>query len=87
MANLVDKPVEDIRRIMDLAAECDVYSHFHFRRRTEVGGQYTLTDDNNIDPAKSIQDVDLYDYIERWLSQLDEYQRLGCDSLFWFARK
>lgn len=35
----------------------------------------TLTDENNIDPAKLIQDIDLHDHIERRLNQLDERQR------------
>lgn len=35
----------------------------------------TLADDNNIDPARLIQNVDLQDHIERWLAQLDERHR------------
>ncbi len=70
VANLVDKPVEDIRRIMNLAPDTTSID-------TPVSddGQKTLidtlADDNNIDPARLIQNVDLHGHIERWLNQLD----------------
>lgn len=74
VAELIDKPVEEIRRIMDLApgaTSIDVPI-------SEDGQKSlvdTLADDNNVDPAKLIQDVDLHDHIERWLKQLDERHR------------
>lgn len=74
IANMIDKPIDDIRRVMDLAPGATSID-------TPVSetGQKTLVDiladDNNIDPAKLIQDVDLHDHIERWLDQLDNRHR------------
>lgn len=74
VAVMVDKPIDDIRRIMDLAPDTTSID-------TPVSddGQKslvdTITDDNNVDPAKLIQDVDIHDHIERWLDQLDERYR------------
>lgn len=74
VASLVNKPVEDIRRVMDLAP-----SSTSIDIPISEGGQKsvleTLMDENNIDPAELIQNVDLHDHIERWLNQLDERQR------------
>ena len=35
----------------------------------------TLSDDNNVDPARLIQDADLQDRVEQWLKQLDDRYR------------
>ena len=74
IATLIDKLIADIRRIMDLAP-----GSTSIDAPVSEDGQKslvdTLADDNNIDPAKLIQDVDLHDHIERWLNQLDDRHR------------
>ncbi len=74
IASMIDKPINDIRRVMDLAPGATSMD-----TPVSENGQKTLVDtladDNNIDPAKLIQDVDLHDHIERWLNQLDDRHR------------
>lgn len=74
VAILVDKPIDDIRRIMDLAPDTTSIDS-----PVSDDGQKslvdTVADDNNVDPAKLIQDVDIHAHIERWLDQLDERHR------------
>ena len=74
IAMLIDKPVDDIRRLMDLAPGSTSMD----MPVSEDGAKTlvdTITDDNNIDPAKLIQDIDLQSHIERWLDQLDARHR------------
>ena len=35
----------------------------------------TIADDNNIDPAHLIQDMDIQAHVQRWLNNLDERHR------------
>ena len=74
IANTVDKPIDDIRRLMDLAPAATSID-----TPVSENGQKllvdTLPDDNNADPARMVQDVDLHDHIERWLNQLDGRHR------------
>lgn len=74
VAHLIDKPVQEIRRVMDLAP-----SATSIDVAISEDGQKslvdTLADDNNIDPARLIQNVGLQDHIERWLAQLDKRHR------------
>lgn len=74
IANLIDKPIEDIRRVMDLAPGATSID----TPVSEDGAKSlvdTMTDENNVDPAKLIQDIDLQVHIERWLDQLDDRHR------------
>lgn len=74
ISHIIDKPVANIRRVMDLAPGATSID-----TPVSENGQKTLvdtlTDDNNVDPAKLIQDVDLHDHIEQWLDQLDNRHR------------
>jgi len=74
IATMIDKPIDDIRRVMDLAPGATSID-----TPVSENGQKTLvdtlTDENNVDPAKLIQDVDLHDHIERWLNKLDHRHR------------
>ncbi len=74
IAELIDKPVDDIRRIMDLAPDSVSIDTpvSDDGQRTLVD---TLSDDNNVDPARLIQDADLQDRVEQWLKQLDDRYR------------
>lgn len=74
IAGLVDKPIDDIRRILDLAP-----GSTSIDTPISEDGQKslvdTLADHNNSDPAQLIQDVDLHHHIERWLDRLDDRHR------------
>ncbi len=74
VAHLIDKPVQEIRRIMDLAPSATSID-VPISEDGQKSLVDTLADDNNIDPARLIQNVDLQDHIERWLAQLDERHR------------
>ena len=74
IAGLIDKPIDDIRRVMNLAP-----GSTSIDAPVSEDGQKslvdTLADQNNADPARLIQDIDLHGHIERWLDQLDERHR------------
>ncbi len=74
VAHLIDKPVHEIRRIMDLAPSATSID-VPISENAQKSLVDTLADDNNIDPARLIQNVDLQNHIERWLAQLDERHR------------
>ena len=70
MADLVDKLVEEIWCIIDLASTArsiDILISEDGQKLVD-----TLTDDNNTDFAKLIQNIDLRAHIESWLEQLNE---------------
>lgn len=74
VANLIDKPIEDIRRIMRLAPDATSIDTpiLQDGRKTLAD---ILPDDNNVDPAKMVQGLDLEDRLEEWLGRLDERHR------------
>lgn len=74
VAQLIDKPIEDIRRLMSLvpdATSIDNPSLYDGQKPL----METLADDNNIDPANLIQDMELYDHVKHWLDSLDKRHR------------
>lgn len=71
VANLVEKPIDDIRRIMNLAPDTTSID-VPVSDDDQKALVDTLADENNIDPARLIQNADLQDHVERWLNQLDE---------------
>jgi RNA polymerase nonessential primary-like sigma factor len=74
IAELIDKPIGDIRRIMNLAPDSTSIdaplSHDGRKSLAEI-----LPDENNLDPAKLIQASDLEDRLEEWLEKLDDRHR------------
>lgn len=74
IADLIDKPVDVIRRVMGLAPDTTSIDVpvMQDSQKTLVD---TLADENNVDPAQMIQDFDLQDHIERWLGLLDDRHR------------
>lgn len=74
IAELIDKPIDDIRRVMSLAPDSTSIdaplSHEGKKSLAEI-----IPDENNLDPAKLIQASDLEDKLEIWLSKLDERHR------------
>ncbi len=74
VAKMIDKPIENIRRIMDLAPGSSSLD----APLSEDGQKSlvdTLADENNVDPEKMVQDADLNQHIENWLNQLEERHR------------
>ncbi|MCD6055262.1 MAG: polymerase sigma factor RpoS [Gammaproteobacteria bacterium] len=76
IANYVDKPVEDVKRLLGLNERITSVD-------TTIGQDAskslldTLADDNNIDPADALTDDNLRDHIDHWLSQLsDKHQEV-----------
>jgi len=74
IAEMIDKPIEVIRRVMSLAPDSTSIdaplSHEGKKSLAEI-----IPDENNLDPARLIQASDLEDKLEEWLSLLDERHR------------
>ena len=74
IGKLVDKPIEDIRRIMSLAPDTTSIDTPVMQDSSKSLADI-IADENNVDPAKMIQDFDLQGHIERWLQKLEVRQR------------
>ena len=74
IAELIDKPIEDIRRVMNLAPDATSIDT-PVMQDSQKSLVDTIADENNVDPARLIQDIDLHGHVERWLMQLDERHR------------
>lgn len=74
IAEMIDKPIEDIRRVMSLAPDSTSIdapmSYDGGKTLSEI-----LPDENNLDPARLTQTSDLENKLEQWLEHLDERQR------------
>lgn len=74
IADLIDKPVEDIRKILSLAPDT-----LSIDTPVMSDSQKTLVDviadENNIDPADLVQQNDLQEQIKNWLEMLSERER------------
>lgn len=74
IAELVDKPIEDIRHIMSLAPDTTSID-----TPVSQDGKKSLADvipdEHNLDPAKLIQSSDLEDKLDIWLNHLDDRHR------------
>lgn len=74
IADLVDKPIQDIRRVMQFAPDSTSID----APVTQDGRKSlseVLPDENNLDPAKLVLGSDLEDKLEAWLVHLDDRQR------------
>lgn len=74
IAEMVDKPLEDIRRVMSLAPDATSLD-VPVMQDSQKTLADTLADENSIDPSEMIQSIELHDHIERWLGDLDERHR------------
>lgn len=74
IAEMIDKPIEDIRRVMSLAPDTTSIDSplMQDSKKTLVD---IIADDNNMDPAQLIQDFELHGHVERWLESLDDRHR------------
>jgi RNA polymerase nonessential primary-like sigma factor len=74
IAFAVDKPIEEIRHILDLnkdATSIDV----PVMQDTEKSLVDIIPDENNLDPAELLIDSDLQGHVEEWLHQLTDKQQ------------
>jgi RNA polymerase nonessential primary-like sigma factor len=74
IAQLLDKPVDDVKRMMGLnerVTSIDTPLGLNSDRSVLD----TIADDRQADPAEQLQDSDLRENIDHWLSELTEKQR------------
>ncbi|MHA7841249.1 MAG: RNA polymerase sigma factor RpoS [Gammaproteobacteria bacterium] len=74
IAELVDKPIEDVKKSLGLnerVTSVDV----PVGKDADKNLLDTLADENNLDPALILQDENLRNSIDQWLSELPEKQR------------
>lgn len=74
IADIIDKPTDVIRRFMNLAPD-STSMDVPISESGQKSLLETLADENNVDPSKLIQDIDMNAHIERWLQQLDYRHR------------
>ncbi len=74
LAQMIDKPVEDVQRMLELVPDSTSIDA-PVSRDGQKSLADTLTDENNIDPAALVQNSDLMEHVEKWLGQLDERHR------------
>ena len=73
IANLVEKPADDVRRVMQLAervTSTDLSGSDEGRPFSE-----TIADEHSRDPAVLLEDTNLREQVDRWLSALGEKPR------------
>jgi RNA polymerase nonessential primary-like sigma factor len=74
IATLVDKPIGDIRRALELAPDAtSLDSPAALEGQRSIAD--TLKDENNADPESLILSDDMHQHIHRWLDRLDDRHR------------
>ena len=74
IAQMIDRPIEDIRRVMGLAPGATSIDN----PLAEDGSKSlseTLPDQNNLDPSHLLEKSELNEQMEAWINQLEERQR------------
>lgn len=74
IAVMVDKPIEEIQRILDLNKDATSIDN-PMAQDTDKPLVDIIADDNNLDPVDILQDIDLQEHLEAWLNELNEKQR------------
>ena len=74
IANMIDKPVEVIQKVLSLAPGATSMDIPVMSDSQKTLGE-TIPDENVQDPADMVQDFDLYEHMGRWLKSLDERHR------------
>jgi len=73
IAELVDKPIEDVKRMLGLNEKVtSVDSPLGFDEQKNLLD--TLSDENSLDPAEMLTDENLRKHIEQWLDELPDNQ-------------
>ena len=74
IARFLDKSPEEVSRMMGFNERIASVDE-PLGRDTEKSMLESIPDEGNIDPAKILQDDDMQNHLEEWLSQLNEKQR------------
>ena len=74
IAEMLDKPISDVKRMLGLNERIASVDS-PMGQGSETSLLDAIPDENNIDPVVLLQDGDVKDNIENWLSQLTEKQR------------
>lgn len=74
IAEMVDKPIEDIKRILDLNQDTTSIDN-PVSQDSDKSLVDVLPDDANKDPIDTLSEMDLHLHLEDWLAQLNEKQR------------
>jgi RNA polymerase nonessential primary-like sigma factor len=75
IATMIDKPIDDIRRVLGLAPDATSLDTPITQHEGMKSLGDTLADDHNIDPENLVLDADIYEHVETWLAELDERHR------------
>ncbi|MFN7096030.1 MAG: RNA polymerase sigma factor RpoS [Gammaproteobacteria bacterium] len=73
IAEMLDKPIEDVKRMLGLNERITSMDS-PIGKDADKSLQDILADDNNIDPQEMLQDDNLREHIDAWLSELPEKQ-------------
>lgn len=71
IAEMIDKPIEDIRRVMILAPSTTSID-IPVMQDSQKMLVDTIADDNNIDPSTMLQSLEVSEHLEAWLFKLDD---------------
>lgn len=74
IAQMIDKPVEDIRRLLNLAPSATSLDIPVMQEGDKTLGD-TLPDEKAEDPADLVEDLDTCEHVDRWLEKLDKRHR------------
>ncbi len=75
IADLLDRPIEDVKRMLGLNETVVTSVEDPLGADSDKTVLDTLADDQNADPAEMLQDENLRESIDEWLSELSEKQR------------
>ncbi len=75
IADLLDRPIEDVKRMLGLNETVVTSVEDPLGSDSDKTVLDTLADDQNADPAEMLQDENLRESIDEWLSELSEKQR------------
>lgn len=74
IAEMLDKPISDVKRMLGLNERVTSVDS-PMGQDSETSLLDAIPDDNNLDPVLLLQDNDVKDNIEHWITQLSEKQR------------
>ena len=74
VAKQLDRPLEDVKRMLDLNERLTSVDA-PVGRRPDLMLLDTIADEHNIDPSMLLQDNDVKQHIDQWLERLTEKQR------------
>lgn len=74
IAGMLDKPVEDIRRLLNLAPGATSLDVPVMQDSEKTLGD-TIADENAQNPEELIEDIDTCEHVDHWLSKLDKRHR------------